>query len=107
MLDIGGGSEEGNSAYVKECYDTSLVVYDPYMRSAEDNARVLAEATRRPFDACTSISVLNVISSKEARREHILLCWRVIKETGKAFFKVWPGNGTKEPTEIEGGIPEQ
>lgn len=103
ILDMGGGSEDGNSAYVKERYDSSLVVYDPYMRSLEHNTYVLYEAVRRPFDACTSISVLNVISTAAARKDHIRLCANVLKEGGRAFFKVWPGDGTGKPSEMVGG----
>jgi hypothetical protein len=92
-IDIGGGQHDTNSAYLEQRYQLSHQVYDPFMRSDAHNQRVLKLATHRPFDSCTSISVLNVIDSRHARLDHLRQCRSVIKETGKVYIKVWPGNG--------------
>lgn len=97
-IDIGGGSTDLNRAYVKERYDTTLSVYDPLKLEAE-NILVLSEA---PFDSCTSNSVLNVIATSEDRLEHIRMCWLVLKETGRVFFKIWQGNCTGIPNYYNG-----
>lgn len=97
-IDIGGGEYDFNSAYLFQRYDIRQVVVDPFKRTSECNNKILQLAKNKPFDSCTSISVLNVIDLKKARLDHIGLCRSVVKETGKVFFKVWPGNGT--------GIPE-
>ncbi len=93
-IDIGGGQYDYNSAYCAYKYLIELSVLDPFMRAEHHNSKVLAAAKERPFDSCTSISVLNVINLEEARIEHIKLCKSVVKECGKVFFKVWPGDGS-------------
>jgi len=103
-IDIGGGQHDFNSAYLDHIYDIEHRVYDPFMRPDEHNAHLLAKAIERPFDSCTSISVLNVIDQEDARLEHIKLCYAVVKECGKVFFKVWPGNGTGMPEKKKGSF---
>jgi hypothetical protein len=103
-IDVGGGSNDTNAAYLFHKYQTDLMVYDPFMRSEAHNGSVMETARQRPFDAATSISVLNVIDNKDARIDHIRRCQSVIKEGGKAFFKVWPGNGSGTPEKTEGGF---
>lgn len=93
-IDVGGGEHNFNSAYCLHKCGVDQMVYDPFMREQAHNEKVLETARQRPFDSCTSISVLNVIDQAEARIEHIKLCRSVVKECGKVFFKVWPGNGT-------------
>lgn len=102
-IDIGGGEHDHNSSYLFHKFDIFQAVYDPYMRPQEHNDKILSIAMERPFDSCTSISVLNVIDTKEARLEHIKLCRSTIKECGSVFFKVWPGNGTGISEAKEGG----
>ncbi|CDR33417.1 hypothetical protein [Criblamydia sequanensis] len=94
VVDIGGGEHDYNKAYCLHKYFTSLSILDPFMRTAEHNNLVLQEAKLKPFDSCTSISVLNVINLIKSRMEHIKLCKSVVKECGKVFFKVWPGDGS-------------
>lgn len=103
IFDNGGGSSDANRNYVKERYNKSLSVYDPFMRSEDHNREVLNEADKNPFDASVSISVLNVINNKESRIEHITRNFEVITEEGKSFFIVWPGNGSGEGQEIDDG----
>ena len=91
-FDNGGGSFDDTTRYVKDTYDIENVVYDPFMRTKEHNDYVLSLARNKKFDCCTSISVLNVIDTEDARSEHIRLCHNVLKENGSAFFKIWPGN---------------
>lgn len=100
-LDNGGGSYDDNSTYVKEKYNVNNLVYDPFKRNCEHNLEVIKTALNNPFDTCTSMSVLNVIDTKQARLDHIKMCYNAIKPNGKAFFKVWSGNNSgqdsKEP----------
>jgi hypothetical protein len=72
------------------------------MRSLQHNEDVLAKARKRPFDCCTSMSVLNVIDTKEARIKHIRLCFDALKAKGSAFFKVWAGNRSGIAAKSEG-----
>lgn len=93
-IDVGGGQHDYNSSYCSHKYLIELSVLDPFMRTKEHNKEILKAAEERPFDSCTSISVLNEINLKRSRIEHIKLCRSVIKECGKVFFKVWPWDGT-------------
>ncbi len=93
-LDNGGGAYDDTSRYVKEKYNIQNLVYDPFMRSSEQNEKVLQQVQKNPTDCCTSISVLNVIDSIEDRLAHIRLCHDKLKPGGQAFFKVWPGDGS-------------
>lgn len=99
-LDIGGGEEDLNAAYLSERYQIKQSVIDPFKRSKEHNLAVLSDAIARPFDTVTSISVLNVISSEEALNAHIHLTKKCVKEGGKVFFKVWPNNGSGIPSNL-------
>lgn len=96
-IDIGGGEHDYNSSYCLHKFGVDQIIYDPFMRDAASNRKVLSIAMSRPLDSCTSISVLNVIDNEHARKEHIQLCHSVVKPCGKVFFKVWPGNGTGIP----------
>jgi len=93
-FDNGGGAFNDNSAYIKDTYNIENVVYDPFMRDEQHNEWALAQAQIKLFDCSTSISVLNVIDTEQARYVHIKICFDVLKEGGSAFFKVWPGNGS-------------
>lgn len=70
-IDIGGGQHDYNSGYCAYKYLIELSVLDPFMRTNEHNEKILKLAKKRPFDSCTSISVLNVINLKESRIKHI------------------------------------
>lgn len=96
-IDIGGGEHDYNSSYCLHKFGVDQIVYDPFMRADISNKKILQIARSRPLDSCTSISVLNVIDQAQARKEHIKLCHSVIKDCGKVFFKVWPGDGTGVP----------
>jgi hypothetical protein len=96
-FDNGGGAFDDASKYVKYTYDVENVVYDPYMRPASHNETVLKMVESGSFDCCTSMSVLNVIDTASARREHITLCHRALKDGGVTLFKVWPGDGSGVP----------
>lgn len=101
-IDIGGGEHDYNAAYCINRFGIEQLVYDPFMRGPTHNKAVLKAARERPLDSCTSISVLNVIDSQTDRLKHINLCRSVVKECGKVFFKVWPGNGSGIPQIGEG-----
>lgn len=102
-FDNGGGEHDDNTQYLKEKYNIENIVYDPFMRPLEHNENALEQAQIKPFDTCTSISVLNVINTIKSRLAHIKICDKILKANGLAFFKVWAGNKSQIPTEVEGG----
>lgn len=94
IVDVGGGAYDANCAYVAQKYLVDCSVYDPYKRDDQHNLKVIQSSKVRPFDAAVSFSVLNVISDDKARQDHIKLCQNMLKNGGKAVFKVWPGDET-------------
>jgi hypothetical protein len=72
---MAGGAFDEASHYVKDTYNIESWVFDPFMRSQDHNEKVLQKAREIPFDCCTSISVLNVIDTSDARLKHIKICY--------------------------------
>jgi hypothetical protein len=101
-LDVGGGAHESNTRYLKSRGVTNYV-YDPYARSDDHNHKILQNVKSSPVDSVTSMSILNVIDDTAARLAHILLSKTSLKSGGKAYFKVWPGNGSGKGEYILGG----
>ena len=93
-IDIGGGKYNQNTIYLQKKFQIKNYVYDPYNRSIEHNEKVLQLAKQNPFDTATSMSVLNVINSKESRMAHIQLMFDSLRTGGIAFFKVYKGNNS-------------
>ncbi len=98
-LDIGGGRFDNNSRYVNTCYGVNNAVYDPDARDARHNEAVLRDSSNaaqnaRLYDSVTIFSVLNVIETADARREVISLARRHLKPNGKAYFRIYEGNGS-------------
>ena len=108
LLDIGGGSENLSKEWVESTYPwVSMYVVDPYERYMSDNERILDELVEK-VDVVTSMSVINVIESKEERRKHYELANRCVKRDGVVYFKVWSGywpyRGTGEPIINDKGV---
>src|ERR1700679_2847080 len=77
-VDIGGGAYDENCAYVAHRYLIDCDVYDPFKRSEDHNAEIISKAGGRPYNAAFSFSVLNVISNRQSRLEHIRLCQKTL-----------------------------
>jgi len=106
-LDVGGGKFDDGTAYLASLGVTNLV-YDPYNRSAEHNARVLAQADALPLATVTCSNVLNVIREPEARSKVIELCARYAHWAATpvlAYFGVYYEPG-KQPGPTRDGWQE-
>ena len=68
VVDVGGGQYD-TGAEAARAYDATVSVYDPYNRTAEHNAEVLARA----YDVAVISNVLNVIDSEAARADVLRL----------------------------------
>lgn len=93
VLDVGGGQFDHNAHYLKREKNIELFVWDPYNRSAAHNEKVKLAVTQKHVDAVTSMSVLNVIPEVRARLAHIVTLKSALALNGKAYFKIWPGEG--------------
>lgn len=100
VLDIGGGKFDINKNFLREKKNIELLVWDPYNRSQEHNASVQQEIQQKKADAVTSMSVLNVIFECAARLAHIATVKYALKKNGKAYFKIWAGEGSYKSTNM-------
>jgi hypothetical protein len=91
--DIGGGKFDNVAEYLKDKYDATNLVYDPYNRSSEHNSEVIKTIDKNGgADTVTCSNVLNVIKEPEARRSIIQNCYEFLKNGGTAYFTVYTGN---------------
>lgn len=99
-FDNGGGESDYVSKYLKNNFNITNHVYDPYKRNPQHNNMILSLVKKSNFDTCTSNSVLNVIENIEDRRHHIKLCYDSLIKNGLAYFKIWKGNNSGIPSYI-------
>jgi hypothetical protein len=90
-LDLGGGKYDLGTDYLRERGVENLV-YDPYNRDEDHNARVLAAVNETPPDTTTVNNVLNVIKEPEARDAVIGTVARTIRPDGTAYFLIYEGD---------------
>lgn len=91
-LDIGGGKYDTAVEYCAKKGVTNLI-YDPYNRTKEHNAKVLKVVSRRKADSTTCSNVLNVIKEQEIRRKVIQMCKDFVKLQGYCYFSMYEGTG--------------
>ena len=92
-LDFGGGKFDNGIEYVKD-KGATLVVYDPYNRSAEHNKEVLRILRENGgADAAINSNVLNVIKEPEARKNVLENIARITKPGAPIYITVYEGKG--------------
>ena len=90
-LDIGGGRFDNSVEYFKKS-GVELLVYDPFNRTHEHNAKVISRINQKKCDGVMVNNVLNVIAEKENRKRVIEQAYQSLKEDGLAFFVTYQGN---------------
>ncbi|MES2200472.1 MAG: hypothetical protein V4489_09965 [Chlamydiota bacterium] len=103
-FDNGGGSHDYNTLFLKDNFGVDNFVYDPFQRSEEHNNKVLEEVKKKDFDTVTSNSVLNVIDDLKSRFNHIFLSCESLKNHGKAYFRIYEGDGSSLPKTLDYGF---
>ena len=93
-LDIGGGQFDTVSDWLKEKYNVTNYVFDPFQRSKEHNAWVLEQGRKGGFDSVSLMSVLNVISSEKVRLSVLKMAHDYVKPDGRVVIKIWKGDGS-------------
>lgn len=99
-VDFGGGKFDNAVEYIKD-KGATLVVYDPYNRSAEHNKEVLRILHENGgADAAINSNVLNVIKEPEARKNVLENIARITKPGAPIYITVYEGkgNGQEGPT---------
>ena len=93
VIDFGGGRFDNAVEYIKD-KGATLVVYDPYNRSAEHNEQVLATLEENGgADAAVNSNVLNVIKEPEARHAVLQNIKKLLKPGAPVYITVYEGRG--------------
>ena len=93
VVDFGGGKFDNAVNYLKDKYVT-LLVYDPYNRSAEHNKEVLRILKEHGgADAAINSNVLNVIKEPEAREAVLKNIKKITKRGAPVYITVYEGKG--------------
>lgn len=93
IIDFGGGRFDNAVEYIKD-KGATLVVYDPYNRSAEHNEQVLATLDENGgADAAVNSNVLNVIKEPEARQAVLQNIKKLLKPGAPVYITVYEGRG--------------
>lgn len=96
VLDFGGGKFDNAVNYLKD-KDVTLLVYDPYNRSAEHNQEVLSILKEHGgADAAVNSNVLNVIKEPEARQTVLRNISRLTKKGAPIYITVYEGKKNNE-----------
>lgn len=93
VVDFGGGRFDNAVNYLKD-QDVTLLVYDPYNRSAEHNKEVLKVLREHGgADAAVNSNVLNVIKEPEARNAVLQNIKKITKKGAPIYITVYEGTG--------------
>lgn len=93
VVDFGGGKFDNAVNYLKD-KDVTLLVYDPYNRSAEHNKEVLRILKEHGgADAAVNSNVLNVIKEPEAREAVLRNIKKITKSGAPVYITVYEGKG--------------
>lgn len=93
VVDFGGGKFDNAVNYLKD-KDVTLLVYDPYNRSAEHNKEVLRLLKEHGgADAAVNSNVLNVIKEPEAREAVLKNIKKITKRGAPIYITVYEGKG--------------
>lgn len=93
VVDFGGGKFDNAVNYLKD-QDVTLLVYDPYNRSAEHNKYVLRVLKEHGgADAAVNSNVLNVIKETEARNAVLQNIKKITKKGAPIYITVYEGTG--------------
>lgn len=93
VVDFGGGKFDNAVNYLKD-KDVTLLVYDPYNRSAEHNKEVLRLLKEHGgADAAVNSNVLNVIKEPEAREAVLKNIKKITKRGAPVYITVYEGKG--------------
>lgn len=93
VVDFGGGRFDNAVNYLKD-KNVTLLVYDPYNRSAEHNKEVLRILKEHGgADAAVNSNVLNVIKEPEAREAVLRNIKKITKRGAPIYITVYEGRG--------------
>ena len=103
VVDFGGGKwDTAVEHFAKE--NITILVYDPYNRSAEHNREVLKILRENGgADAAVNSNVLNVIKEPEARKNVLENIARITKPGAPIYITVYEGRGDRQEGPTKSG----
>lgn len=102
-VDFGGGSFDNAVEYINDLGAT-LLVYDPYNRSAEHNRQVIKMLKDNGgADWAVNSNVLNVIKEPEARKAVLKNISKITKPNAPIYITVYEGRGDRKEGPTKAG----
>ena len=102
-VDFGGGSFDNAVEYISDLGAT-LLVYDPYNRSAEHNKQVIKMLKDNGgADWAVNSNVLNVIKEPDARRAVLKNISKITKPNAPIYITVYEGRGDRKEGPTKSG----
>ena len=102
-VDFGGGSFDNAVEYISDLGAT-LLVYDPYNRSAEHNKQVIKMLKDNGgADWAVNSNVLNVIKEPDARRAVLKNISKITKPNAPIYITVYEGRGDRKEGPTKAG----
>lgn len=101
-LDIGGGRYDSLTVYLRDHHDVVNLIYDPFNRTEDHNARVLEHITCKKPDTITLSNVLNVIDDRAVVMDLIGWSHSLLSDSGLLLITTYEGNRTGQPALIGG-----
>ena len=102
-VDFGGGSFDNAVEYISDLGAT-LLVYDPYNRSAEHNRQVIKMLKDNGgADWAVNSNVLNVIKEPDARRAVLKNISKITKPNAPIYITVYEGRGDRKEGSTKAG----
>lgn len=101
VVDVGGGIFEEGTNYLAQ-HGIRNLVYDPYARPQEHNEAVLKEVyDKGGADGVALNNVLNVIPSRDERKNVLRFSYGLLKNGSKMIITVYEGDGSGKGKKVE------
>lgn len=98
--DIGGGKHDYMTELLRDKYNITNIIFDPFNRTQEHNLQAKQMISDHQADTVTVNNVLNVIREKNAREMVISQAANALKSNGTAYFLIYEGEGFRQKTGI-------
>lgn len=103
-LDYGGGKFDNAAEYLKNEFNVTNLVYDPFNRTKEHNNSTIKQIRKNGgADSATLSNVLNVIKEPEIRLEVLNNIKSLLKPGANLYITVYEGTGKGDSGETKSG----
>lgn len=103
-LDYGGGKFDNAAEYLKDEFNVTNLVYDPFNRTKEHNSATIKQIRKNGgADSATLSNVLNVIKEPNIRLEVLNNIKSLLKPGATLYVTVYEGTGKGDSGETKAG----